>query len=232
MSRADDTTTTDHESFHRRFEMSRTQGIATFLVTAALTTFAAAAQQPSHPAPPAQPAKPSGPTHVAAAAAGGGKLEAAQLVTAKAKVDAIDLAKREVTLKRDDGTTETVLVSEEVKNLPQLKVGDTVTLSYYESLTMSLNKTEGAAPAVSEKASEVRAEPGKLPGGVRSREITVVAKVTAIDLKENTATLTGPKGNSVILEASPEVLAKIKVGDLVNAVYTEAVAVKVERATP
>ena len=172
------------------------------------------------------------PERVVAAAAGEGKLAAAQLVTVKAKVEAIDLANREVTLKQEDGTTETLLVSEEVKNLPQLKVGDTVTMDYYESLTMSLNKTEGAAPALSEKASEQRAELGKLPGGVRTHEITVVAKVTAIDAKESTVTLTGPKGKSVILEVSPEVVAKVKVGDLVNAVYTEAVAVKVTRATP
>ena len=169
------------------------------------------------------------PKRVAAAAAGEGKLAAAQLVTVKAKVEAIDLAKREVTLKHEDGTTEVLLVSEEAKNLGQVKVGDTVSMDYYESLTLSLNKTEGAAPAMSEKASEQRAEVGKLPGGVRTHEITVVAKVTAIDAAEKTATLTGPKGNSVILEVSPEVLAKIKVGDLVNAVYTEAVAVKVTR---
>jgi hypothetical protein len=172
------------------------------------------------------------PQRVAAAAAGEGKLAAAQLVTVKAKVEAIDLANREVTLKQDDGTTQTIKVSEEVKNLPQLKVGDTVTMEYYESLTLSLNKTEGAAPALSEKASEQRAELGQLPGGVRTHEITVVAKVTAVDPKESTATLTGPKGRSVVLEVSPEVLAKIKVGDLVNAVYTEAVGVKVTRATP
>jgi hypothetical protein len=172
------------------------------------------------------------PQHVAAATAGEGKLAAAQLVTEKAKVEAIDLAKREVTLKRPDGTTEVLLVSEEVKNLPQLKVGDTVSMEYYESLTVSLNKTEGAAPVVSEKASEQRAELGKLPGGVRTHEITVVAKVTAIDPKQSTVTLTGPKGNSVILEVSPEVVAKVKMGDLVNAVYTEAVAIKVTRETP
>ena len=172
------------------------------------------------------------PERVAAAAAGQGKLEAAQLVTLKAKVEAIDLANREVTLKQADGTTQTIKVSEEVKNLPQLKVGDDVAIEYYESLTLSLNKTEGAQPALSEKASEQRAELGQLPGGVRTHEITVVAKVTAIDPKESTATLTGPKGKSVILEVSPEVLAKVKVGDLVNAVYTQAVGVKVTRATP
>ena len=119
-----------------------------------------------------------------------------------------------------------------MKNLPQLKVGDTLTIEYYESLTLSLNKTEGAAPALRRRPTEQRAEQGKLPGGVRTHEITVVAKVTAIDAKESTATLTGPKGKSVVLEVSPEVLAKVKVGDLVNAVYTQAVGVKVTRATP
>ena len=194
---------------------NRKRWIAT-LTVAALTSFGAQAQ----------------PERVAAAAAGEGKLAAAQLVTVKAKVEAIDLANREVTLKQADGTTQTIMVSEEVKNLPQLKVGDDVAIEYYESLTLSLNKTEGAAPALSEKASEQRAELGQLPGGVRTHEITVVAKVTAIDAKESTATLTGPKGRSVVLEVSPEVLAKIKVGDLVDAVYTEALGVKVTRATP
>jgi hypothetical protein len=174
----------------------------------------------------------SQPERVAAAAAGEGKLAAAQKVTVKAKVEAIDLANREVTLKQEDGTTETVVVSEEVKNLPQLKVGDTVTMEYFESLTLALDKTEGAAAAVSEKAAEQRAEAGQLPGGVRAQQITVVAKVTAIDAKESTATLTGPKGRSVVLEVAPETLAKVKVGDHVNAVYTEALAVKVTRETP
>ena len=194
---------------------NRKRWIATVAV-AALTSFSAQAQ----------------PQRSAAAVAGEGKLGASQLVTLKAKVEAIDLANREVTLKQDDGTTQTIKVSEEVKNLPQLKVGDDVAIEYYESLTLSLNKAEGAAPALSEKASEQRAELGQLPGGVRTHEITVVAKVTAIDAKESTVTLTGPKGRSVALEVSPEVLAKVKVGDLVNAVYTQAVGVKVTRATP
>jgi hypothetical protein len=85
---------------------------------------------------------------------------------------------------------------------------------------------------VAEAATEETAKEGELPGGLRTREIAVVAKITAIDAKAGTATLTGPKGNSVILEVQPDVLAKVKVGDLVNAVYREALAVEVTRATP
>lgn len=168
-------------------------------------------------------------TERVAATAGGGKLAAARLVEVKAKVEAIDLAKREVTLRREDGTTEALLVSEEVKNLPQVKVGDTVSMKYYESLTLELNKAADATAQLAETASEQRAELGQLPGGVKTHEVAVVAKVTKIDPKESVVTLTGPRGNSVELEVAPEVLAKVKVGDHVNAVYTEAVAIAVTR---
>jgi Cu/Ag efflux protein CusF len=173
----------------------------------------------------------SQPTERVAVAAGEGKLGAARLVEVKAKVEAIDLETRQVTLRHDDGELETLVVSEEAKNLPQVKVGDTVTMGYYESLTVALNKVEGAQTALSEKTSEQRAELGQLPGGVKTKEVAVVAKVTAIDAAESVVTLTGPRGNSVELEVAPEVLAKVKVGDHVNAVYTQAVAVSVTRVT-
>ena len=195
--------------------MERTRRIASLVAASVLFSIGAWAQ----------------PERVVAAAKGDGKLEAAQLVTLEAKVEAIDLANREVTLKAKDGRVETIKVSEQAKNLAQVKAGDNVTIKYYESLTMSLNKTEGAAPAALEAATEETAKEGELPGGLRTREVAVIAKITAIDAKANTVTLTGPKGNSVILDVQPDVLAKVKVGDLVNAVYREALAVEVTRAT-
>jgi hypothetical protein len=159
---------------------------------------------------------------------GEGKLGAARKVELKAKVDAIDVAARKVTLRLDDGTVETLAVSPEVKNLDKVKAGDTITATYYDSLTLSLNKIEGATPSLSEKVTDQHAESGQLPGGSRTKEITVVAKITAIDAAKSLVTLTGPKGASVHLEVAPDVLAKIKVGDLVNAVYTQALAVSVD----
>ena len=196
--------------------MKRIRLIASFVAVLLLVSVAAWAQ----------------PERVVAAARGDGTLEAAQLVKLEATVEAIDLANREVTLKTKDGRVETVTVSEQVKKLGKVKAGDTVTVEYYESLTMSLNKTEGAAPAAAEAATEETTAEGELPGGLRTREIAVIAKVTAIDATANTVTLTGPKGNSVVLDVQPDVLAKVKVGDLVNAVYSEALAVAVTRAKP
>ncbi|MRR08399.1 MAG: hypothetical protein EG828_16060, partial [Deltaproteobacteria bacterium] len=53
-----------------------------------------------------------------------------------ATVQAIDLEKRMVTLKGPKGEVRTIKVGEEAVNLPQVKVGDLVTVKYYESLAV------------------------------------------------------------------------------------------------
>ena len=55
-----------------------------------------------------------------------------------------------------------------------------------------------------------------------------MANVTAVNAKDSTVTLRGPKGNSVDLHVpDPAQLKRVKVGDQVEAVYTEAMAVAV-----
>ena len=57
----------------------------------------------------------------------------ANLVTATARVKALDLQTRHVTLERADGSEVTVYADDTVRNLPQVHVGDEVTASFYES---------------------------------------------------------------------------------------------------
>src|SRR5690242_8005658 len=65
-----------------------------------------------------------------------GKVE--RSVSASATVEAIDLEKRLVVLKREDGTTVTVQVDKRVKNLPQVKVGDRVQVNYREAIAFQV----------------------------------------------------------------------------------------------
>src|SRR5262245_30466785 len=58
--------------------------------------------------------------------------------SAVATVEAIDLAKREVTLKKENGEVVTLVVSEEARNLPQVAKGDVVTVSYEVGLIVGL----------------------------------------------------------------------------------------------
>ena len=162
--------------------------------------------------------------------AGKGKVEVAQLVELNGTITALDVATRDVTLKTDKGEEISFVAGPDVQRLADIKVGDRVEIQYYESLTLKLSKVEGGTPSTSDTATEMRAEPTELPGGIKSQSTTITAKITAVDAKAGTVTLVGPKGRSVTLDVEADILAKVKVGDLVSAVYTQAVAASVSRA--
>ena len=147
-----------------------------------------------------------------------------------ATVQAIDLNTRIVTLKGPKGEVRDIKVGEEAVNLPQVKVGDLVTVKYYESLAIEVIKP-GTVSGAGEKSAIVRAKPGEMPGGMAARQSTVTATVTAIDKKKGTISLKGPDGKTVVAKAEdPKNLDKVKVGDELMITYTEALAISVEKA--
>jgi hypothetical protein len=154
-----------------------------------------------------------------------------QLVTATATVEAIDLQKRVVTLKGPKGNVFDVMVGEEARNLPQVKVGDQVKVKYYESIAYRIVKPGEGISGAQETAALERARKGEKPGGMMGRQVTIRATITAIDKKKQMVTLKGPEGKSVTVKAeNPENLKKVKVGDDVEITYTEALAISVDEA--
>ncbi|WP_404993297.1 hypothetical protein [Cupriavidus pauculus] len=145
-----------------------------------------------------------------------------------ATITAIDTATRKITLKTAQGKITEMTVGPEARNFEQLRVGDKVTVSYNEALTVSLKKGSGAA-TMQEREISQRAEPGAKPGGTVGREVTVVAQVVAVNKDAQIVTVKGPHGRVVdLLVSDPEQMKNVKKGDRVQAVYTEAVAVSVE----
>ena len=157
--------------------------------------------------------------------------QTATMVEETATVEAVDQSTRMVTLKGPKGNSVTFKASDEVRNLAQVKVGDEVKFAYYESLAVRVLKKDEAFPAAGESAAMARAKPGEKPAGVMGTETSVNATITAIDMKAKTATLKGEDGKSVtVTPLRPEKLNEVKVGDRLVITYTEAVAVKVEKA--
>jgi hypothetical protein len=147
-----------------------------------------------------------------------------------ATIVGIDPATRTVTLKAPSGKVVELEVTNEARNFDQLAVGDVVTAQYRESLTLSLvdKKTK---PSHTENETAERAPKGAKPGGELGREVTIIADVVRVDPHAKTVTLRGPKGNMVDLHVEdPERLKRVKKGDQVKAVYTEALAISVEPA--
>jgi len=157
--------------------------------------------------------------------------QTSSVVEETATVEAIDQSTRMVTLKGPKGNSVTFKASEEVRNLAQVQVGDEVKFAYYESLAVRVLKEGEAFPAAGESAAMARAKPGEKPAGVVGTETTVNATITAIDKAAKTATLKGEDGKSVTVKPlRPEKLDEVKVGDRLVITYTEAVAVRVEKA--
>jgi len=148
-----------------------------------------------------------------------------------ATVEAVDAAKRAVTLKGPGGKVIALTVGPDVRNLEQVKVGDRVVVGYHEALSLTLMKGGKALPGASHTADAVRAPAGERPGGVVAEEVTVTADVVAVNARTHMVTLRGPKQEVDLYVADPEQLKLIKVGDQIDAVYTQAVAVSVEPAT-
>jgi len=150
--------------------------------------------------------------------------------TATAVVQAVDLQTRKVTLRGDDGRDFSFIAGADVRNLPQVQVGDTVKVTYTESIAIDVKRADGSAPTRSESAEATRAEPGQKPGGTAKSTVTVSAVITAIDRASNRVTLKGPEGTYRVVEVKdPKKLENVQEGDMVRTTYTESIGIAVEK---
>lgn len=163
-----------------------------------------------------------------------GKVGASHTVKMTATVVSIDLATRDVVLTDEKGKMHKINVSDQARNLDQVKVGDKVNAVYTEALSLQLKKRNPGDPppgpaTVQEGMS--RAPQGAKPGGVVGRQVTAIATITAIDTKKQVVTLRGPKGNEYDVDVlDPAQLKGVTKGDQVEVVYTEAIAISVTSA--
>jgi Cu/Ag efflux protein CusF len=155
----------------------------------------------------------------------------ANLVSATATVKAIDLKTRRVTLQRPDGSLIKFRAGDEVRNLAQVKVGDTVTVTYYESLAYEVKKPGSVTPGAAVAEGLERAKPGEKPGATAGRVTTVTTTIAGIDKAAGTVTLRSPDGEDTTVKVrDPQKLNQVSVGDLVQITYTEALGISVQEA--
>jgi hypothetical protein len=151
-----------------------------------------------------------------------------EMRTDTATVEAIEASTRTLTLKKADGSYLTTVAGPDVTRFAEVKLGDTVNVRYYENVIVRV-KRPGEPDVVSSAKGTTGAEQA-LPGGTRAKQVTITATITAIDPAIPSITFTGPHGwkySSKVQDT--EALAKVKVGDKVDIVWTEAMLVSVER---
>lgn len=163
-------------------------------------------------------------------------LSIASTIEVTATVEKIDVARRLVTLRPAAGDSFTVEVGPEVRNLPQMKVGDRVTARYFEAIGASLVAPDAAGsedgPTIDLGAA--RAEPGQRPAGAIGTRASVPVTISAVNRSTNTVSFFGDDGLvralTVQKPESQAFIARLKPGDRVLITFTEALAISVEPA--
>lgn len=159
-----------------------------------------------------------------------GERAAAETAVAVDVIVNMDKDSRTITLKNEDGFEYEFIAGPEVRNFDQLKRGDLVLTEYYSAFAIALEpKGSGLEQRVSVTELD-RAAPGEEPGMQITQSTYVLAKVTAVDLEMGTATLQGPEA-SLTVTVDPELdLAAVEVGQEVEALYIQSLAISVEPA--
>lgn len=150
-----------------------------------------------------------------------------QKVKLTALVVAVDLEKKEVTLRDPEGEVHTLDLPN-AERLDEVEVGDTVLAEFIQHLTLELFPGTGAKPGHGTMSTMKRAPESEQPGGMITETSISMATVYEIDLESGTFKLEWEDGIKEYLARDPENLKKAKVGDYVVATYTAALALELQ----
>ncbi len=156
-------------------------------------------------------------------------------ITLRGTVEAVDHAARTVGIRGDKGTLITIDVPPSVTGFDKVKVGDIVTVAFYDGVSVRL-KPPGE-PAVDRTVPPITtASTSDLPGATKATQRVTTVTITGWDPASRELTFTGPAGTRYsrrLLETTDaSILAGLKVGDRVDVTRTEAVRLTVQSATP
>lgn len=95
-------------------------------------------------------------------------------------------------------------------------------------MVMALSPTASGLRERTDRLEVGRAAPGQKPAGVVRKTVEATVTVMAVDPKERTLTLKGPLRTVTLPVAEDIDLDAIKVGDQVDAMYQETIAISVQ----
>ena len=156
-------------------------------------------------------------------------IEFGEAITITAEVYGVEKIDRTLWLIGPEKNILEIDVSDDAKNFNQLEIGDMVNITFYESVAIYLGYP-GELPSEETGEMIVRAAEGETPGGVAVEIIDISAEIIDIDKTYRLITLKGPQGNfkSIYIDDSSDALDAFKVGDVIHARYTKALAIDVE----
>jgi len=148
-----------------------------------------------------------------------------------AKVVELDMASRRATFLTATNDFVTVRVPRKIHNFDQVKVGDRLVVHYTIAAAAKINPAvkDGIRETV-ETSTAATAKPGAMPGGATQNKVEVLANIQSFDTKARTVTIQGATRTLTITVPDNLDMSKLQVGDQIQAEFSEAVAIDIERA--
>src|SRR5688572_12374318 len=178
------------------------------------------AQQPQQAKPPAPPAPQAKPQDTVL-----------NQVTLNGTVTAVDQTARTVTVRGSQGNIVTLDVPAAVTRLDQVKVGDTITVTYSDRIGVRLHPA-GTPEVDRVLTTTTTTAPGAAPGASAARERETTVTITSWDPTTRVVSFTTPTGVSYTRRLGdsldPTVVAGLKVGQQVDVTRAEASAVTMQ----
>ncbi len=161
-----------------------------------------------------------------------GSVEISETEEIAAIVTAVDQSQRLVTVRGPQGNEVTLEAGPEVRNLAQVRVGDTVRVIYEQAYIATLTDAEEVDPFVPVAVGAVRAEPGERPGGAVGSIVTMLVKIESVGPDGLTVTFSEPDGQLQAIyvrrEESQAFVRSLRPGDIVELTFAQALAITVE----
>ncbi len=158
---------------------------------------------------------------------------AIQEITVRGTVEAIDVTARTVRVRGQQGNVVTLDVPASATRFNEVKVGDIVTIAYYDRVSIRL-KPAGEAAVDRRVDPGTTATPGLLPGGIVASQRVTTVKIDSWDPATRLLGFSTPSGQTYTRHVNETVdaslLKGLKPGDQVDVTRTEAIRFSVERA--
>lgn len=160
---------------------------------------------------------------------GGGRVMAVSL---EAVVTDVDYETRQLSLRGPQGNIITLTAGDHIERLEDIAVGDSIVTTYIASLEVELREPteeEIANPWV-ELDGAATAPTDSDPGAIIGRTIRAVCTIEGLNRVIGTVTILDPRGKyHVIGDVEPEKMAGVTLGTTVVVVYSEAMAITLDK---
>jgi len=149
-----------------------------------------------------------------------------------ATVTAVDQETREVVLTDEQGRRHAFIAGEQVRNLGQVEVGDTVSIKHLERMAVNVYPVKTGAKGRIVKTEMSRSDPGQKPHGTITQNIELTGVISAIDPEARVVTIEGKYGDVQLPVSEAVDISTIEVGGTVRAEYVETLSITVSSPRP